>query len=274
MTQAALAGLGLALLLALPVWLASVLRRDASLADRAWPLWIAAPSCLYAWLLGADWRGPAGAMLALLIAWALRLCAYISRRNWGHGEDRRYQAIRARNHSGFAFKSLYLVFGLPAVLAWLVSAPLLAGLAGGADWNALGLLGLAAGVAGLLCEAAADAQMARFRADPALRGQVMDRGLWRYSRHPNYFGEACVWWGLWLMGLGAAGWAAAWSVVSPALITFLLLRVSGVALLEKDLAQRGPAFRAYIARTSAFVPWPPRAPRPVADADADADADA
>jgi len=258
MTRAALAGLGLALLLALPVWLASLARRDASLADRAWPVWIAAPSCLYAAMLGLDGRGVGAAMLALVLAWALRLCLFITVRNWGHGEDRRYQAIRARNQPGFGFKSLYLVFGLQAVLAWLVSAPLLAGLGGAGRWGVLAALGLALGVAGLVCEAVADAQMARFRADPALRGQVMDRGLWAWSRHPNYFGEACVWWGLGLMALGASGPAAAWALVSPALMTFLLLRVSGVSLLEEDLSRRGPAFRAYIARTSAFIPWPPR----------------
>ncbi|MFG5411174.1 DUF1295 domain-containing protein [Piscinibacter sakaiensis] len=105
-------------------------------------------------------------------------------------------------------------------------------------------------------EAVADAQMARFRADPACRGQVMDRGLWRYSRHPNYFGECCVWWGLGLVGLASGG--GAWCLASPLLMTVLLLKVSGVSLLEKDLVERRPAYRDYVARTNAFVPGPPR----------------
>ena len=169
--------------------------------------------------------------------------------------------MRERNQPEFGLKSLYLVFMLQAVLAWLVSAPLLAGLAGVEPTGWLDIAGFALGAFGLVFEATGDAQMARFKANPAHKGQVMDRGLWRYTRHPNYFGECCVWWGLWLMALGAGGLGAAWSIVSPALMTFLLVRVSGVALLEKDITERRPAYRDYIARTSAFVPWPPRQPK-------------
>jgi steroid 5-alpha reductase family enzyme len=115
---------------------------------------------------------------------------------------------------------------------------------------------------GIAFEATADAQMARFKADTEHRGQrqapVMDRGLWRYTRHPNYFGEACTWWGLWLLALGAGGLSAAWTVASPLLMTVLLLKVSGVSLLEKDIVERRPGYRDYIARTPAFVPWWPR----------------
>jgi len=260
MMHAAFTGLLLALGLALPTWVASLARRDASLADRVWPLLIAAPAIPYAVMLAPSLTPDTRAfwMLALLGAWALRLGSYITWRNWGHGEDRRYTEMRQRNQPHFEAKSLYLVFGLQAVLAWIVSAPLLAGLAGTEPVSALDVIGFSLGAFGLLFEAVGDAQMARFRAAPANRGQVMDRGLWHYTRHPNYFGECCVWWGLWLMALAADGWGAVWSVVSPALMTVLLLRVSGVALLEKDLARRRPAYRDYIARTSAFVPWPPR----------------
>ena len=100
--------------------------------------------------------------------------------------------------------------------------------------------------------------MAAFKADPANKGQVMDRGLWRYTRHPNYFGETCFWWGMWLIALAAGGAAAIWTVLSPLLMTVLLLKVSGVALLEKDIGERRPAYRDYIARTNAFIPGPPR----------------
>jgi steroid 5-alpha reductase family enzyme len=254
--QAAAWGLALACAIALPTWAASLPLRDASLADRAWAGFIAAPAVLYALLLGADTR--LAVMLALLLAWALRLTVYVTRRNWGHGEDRRYQAIRARNQPRFELKSLWLVFGLQAVLGWVVGWPALAASARHAAWTGWDTLGAAVAAAGLLTEAVADAQLARFKRDPANKGHVMDRGLWRYSRHPNYFGEACVWWGLGLMGLAAGGWAAAWCLASPLLMTVLLLRVSGVTLLEQDIIERRPAYRDYIARTSAFIPWPPR----------------
>jgi len=253
----ALGGLAACAGLALLTWIASVLRHDASLVDRTWSLMIAGPALVYAAQLG--WSGArAAALLVLVLAWGLRLCAYITWRNWGHGEDRRYQAIRARNEPHFALKSLVLVFALQALLAWIVSAPALAALIGERPLGLLDIAGLGLGFAGLLFEAVGDAQMAAFKRDPANQGRVMDRGLWRFTRHPNYFGEACVWWGVWLVALGAGGVAAAWTVVSPVLMTTLLLKVSGVALLEKDIGERRPAYRDYIARTNAFVPGPRR----------------
>jgi steroid 5-alpha reductase family enzyme len=197
-------------------------------------------------------------MAVLGAAWAVRLCLYITQRNWGHGEDRRYQAIRARNQPNFGFRSLYLVFALQAVLAWIVSAPFLPGMAAARPLGVFDAVGAALALFGIFFEAIGDAQMARFRADPKNAGQVMDRGLWRYTRHPNYFGEACVWWGIWLMAMGGAGWSGAWSVVSPLLMTWLLLKVSGVRMLEADIGERRPAYREYIARTNAFVPGPVR----------------
>ena len=217
--------------LSLATWVASVVRRDASLVDRMWPVFIAA-AAIVCWhgLPSAGVRGDV--MLALAIAWAVRLCVYITRRNWGHGEDRRYRAIRARHEPGFAFTSLYLVFGLQALLAALVAAPFLAGMAAPRPFGALDVAGAALAAFGIAFEAIGDAQMSRFQADPAHRGKVMDTGLWRYTRHPNYFGEACVWWGLALMALAGGGGAAAWALVSPLLMTGLLLKVSGVSLLE------------------------------------------
>lgn len=238
-------------------WLASLRYRDVSLVDRVWGLSIVGAGWAYlAALPAVGLRGVV--MLLLATIWALRLSLYITRRSWGQPEDRRYQAIRARNEPGFALKSFYLVFGLQAVLAWIVSAPLLAGLAGLRDWTPLDAVGAALALFGLCFEAVADAQMARFKADPARHGRVMDRGLWRYSRHPNYFGECCVWWGLWLMALSAGG---GWSIVSPLLMTLLLLKVSGVSLLEQDMHARHPAYRDYAARTNAFVPGPPKRSR-------------
>lgn len=260
----AVAGAGLAApcAIALLTWLASVVKRDLSLVDRVWSLCIVGAG-LVAWLVWPD-PGPRAAWaLALAGLWALRLSVYISWRNWGQPEDRRYQAMRARNGPNYAVVSLVTVFLLQAVLAWVISAPLLAAVVGQRPLGWLDGIGLALGFGGLLVEALADLQMARFKADPAHRGQVMDRGLWRYSRHPNYFGECCVWWGLGLIALSAG---AAWALVSPVLITWLLLKVSGVSLLEQDLRERRPAYRDYIARTPAFVPGRPRRRPTAADA--------
>jgi len=253
----ALAGLAASSALALLAWLWSLRLRDASVIDPFWPFLIAGAGLAYA--LCVPTPGTRGALvLALAWAWALRLGIHLAWRRRGHGEDRRYQAIRARNQPGFAFKSLYLVFGLQAVLAWWVSAPLGVALASTSALNLLDVLGVALALSGLVFEAVADAQLARFRAAPGSHGQVMDRGLWHYSRHPNYFGEACFWWGVGLVAVAGAGFAGAWSLLSPVLMTVLLLKVSGVVLLEADLAERRAAYRDYIARTPAFVPGRPR----------------
>jgi steroid 5-alpha reductase family enzyme len=253
--NAALLGLAVAVALATLTWIASLIRRDVSLVDRVWSLVIATPVFAYAAVYP-----PAGdprfvVMATLLGLWAVRLAAYVTWRNWGHGEDRRYQAIRARNGPAFPVTSLVYVFVLQAVLAWLVSAPFLAALAQRAPWTLLDALGAAITAIGFVFEAVGDQQLASFKADPANRGRVMDRGVWRYTRHPNYFGECCVWWGLWLMTLAGGGW---WSIVSPLIMTGLLLKVSGVALLEKDIGERRPAYRDYIRRTNAFFPGPPK----------------
>jgi steroid 5-alpha reductase family enzyme len=194
-------------------------------------------------------------VLALLAVWAVRLAGYITWRNWGEGEDHRYQAIRARNQPNFEWKSLYLVFVLQGVLAWIVSLSLLAAIVSERPWGWLDTLGMAVVVFGIVFEAVGDAQLAAFNARPENRGKVMNSGLWRYTRHPNYFGEFCVWWGFYLIALSAGGW---WALLSPLLMSVLLLKVSGVALLEKDIGERRPAYRDYIARTNAFFPGVPR----------------
>jgi steroid 5-alpha reductase family enzyme len=256
---AALAGFAAALGFALLVWLASLRRRDVSLVDRFWSLLVAAAVVAFASVLPPRGDPRFTVMAVVLGFWAIRLAAYVTWRNWGHGEDRRYQAIRSRNEPGFALKSVYLVFALQAVLAWLVAAPFLAALARPAPWAALDAIGAVVAASGFLFEAIADQQLASFKADPAHRGRVMDRGAWRYTRHPNYFGECCVWWGFFIMAVPAGGW---WSVVSPLVMTGLLLKVSGVALLEKDIGERRPEYREYIRRTNAFFPGPSKKSSP------------
>ncbi len=234
--------------------LVSVARRDVSIVDSLWgPMIALAP---WAYLVTTAAPGPrAPLVLTLASVWALRLALHITWRNRGHGEDRRYQAIRARNQPHFSWKSLYLVFGTQAVLAWIVALPLMAALASDRPLSWLDFFGAGLWLAAMVFEAVADWQLARFKADGSNRDRVLDRGLWAWSRHPNYFGECLVWWGTWLVAVAAG---AAWTLLSPLLMTLLLLRVSGVVLLEKDLVERRPAYRDYMARTSSFVPWPPK----------------
>jgi len=252
----ALPGLAASCAIALIAWAASVPLRDVSIVDSVWSLMVLAPAVMAAALQQPALGPRAVVVLLLATAWALRLAVYIAWRHWGHAEDHRYRAIRSRNEPHFALKSLYLVFGLQALLAWLVSLPLVAAVASATPWHVLDAVGVALFACGFVIETLADGQLARFKADPASRGRVMAQGLWCYSRHPNYFGEFCLWWGLWLMAAAAGGW---WTIVSPLLMSVLLLRVSGVTLLEKDIGERRPAYRAYVARTNAFFPWRPRA---------------
>lgn len=252
--QAALPALAAVVALAVAGWGLSVARRDAGIVDSLWSLFFLLGAAVYTAELDAV--GPRATLLLAMVAiWALRLSAHITWRNVGEPEDRRYQAIRARNQPGFAWKSLYLVFGLQGLLAWVISAPLYAGIGGAAPLGPLDYAGATLWALGFAFETVADAQLARFRSDPANRGKVLDRGLWRYTRHPNYFGEALLWWGWFLVAVAAGGW---WTVFAPLLMTLLLLKVSGVALLEKDIGERRPDYRDYIARTNAFIPGPRR----------------
>lgn len=253
----ALAGLAAAAALMTAVWLLSLSRRDASIIDVFWGPGFA----LLAWLYFA--RGPQQGARQLLVpilvtAWGLRLALYIFWRNRGKGEDPRYAAMRARYGRRFPWLSLPIVFWLQAALLWAIAMPLLqiqrAARPAGLGW--LDALGLALFTVGFVFEAVGDLQMARFKADPANRGKVFDRGLWRYTRHPNYFGDATLWWGFSCFALATPG--SAWILFSPILMTFLLLRVSGVALLEKGLSETKPAYADYVRRTSPFFPWPPR----------------
>jgi steroid 5-alpha reductase family enzyme len=253
MLTTSLLALAVMLGMALLTWLVSIVRRDVSIVDVLWPLLLLAAALVHA---GAN-PSPAAALIVGLVAvWGLRLALHILLRNRGRGEDRRYVAIRRKYSPNFGIKSLFIIFGFQTVLAWIISLPL--GLAIGQPHVMHWSTGLAVMlfVAGFLFESIADAQLMRFRADPASADRVLDRGLWRYSRHPNYFGECLVWWAFWLLALPGGGW---WTVFSPLLMTWLLLRFSGVTLLEHDIAERRPGYRDYVERTNAFIPGAPRA---------------
>jgi steroid 5-alpha reductase family enzyme len=241
------------------LWLASLVLGNASIVDIWWgPAFVAALAGYLGFARPATPRG--WLVAALTLAWGARLAWHIGRRNTGRGEDPRYRAWREQHGRQWWWRSYLQVFMLQALVAWIASWPLFFATRGSAPFPALlDAAGLTLFAVGFACEAVADVQLARFKRDPAHAGRVMDRGLWRYSRHPNYFGEAVLWWGIGLIGATTpGGWLG---LAGPALMTFLLLRVSGVTLLERGLRATKPEYAAYAARTSAFVPWPPRRPR-------------
>lgn len=246
---------GVALLLvAIVVWLISLLRNDVSIVDSLWSLMFLLVAGVYAAV--SETSGPREGLIIVLVAvWALRLSVYITWRNHGQPEDYRYQKIRASNEPGFRLKSIYIVFTLQAALAWVISLPLVTAIGGQTEIGLLDFMGIGLFVVGLLFEAIGDLQLSRFRSDPGNDGKVLDKGLWHYTRHPNYFGNSTLWWGFYLIALSAGAW---WAIVSPLLMTFLLLKVSGVALLEKDISGRRPQYQQYIRSTNAFFPGLPR----------------
>ena len=192
----------------------------------------------------------------MVTVWELRLSLHILWRNWGKPEDYRYQVWRKEAGPRWWWQSYLQVFLLQGILMWIISAPLLSAQRSPIPSHLIlfDILGTAVWLIGFFFEALGDLQLARFKANPMNKGKVMDQGLWRYTRHPNYFGDSAQWWGYYLIAAFAGGW---WTIFSPILMSILLLRVSGVALLEKDLNAR-PGYQEYIRKTSAFIPWFPR----------------
>jgi len=239
------------------LWLVSLRTRDVSIVDIYWGPGFTVIATVAAWT--GDGTDPRRLLvLALVALWGLRLGGYLLWRNHGRGEDFRYAAMRRRIGARFWLVSLVGVFLLQTVLMWIVSWP--------AQWAvavpsapSLSLsdaVGVALWMVGLVFEAGGDLQLARFQADQANAGAVMDRGFWRYTRHPNYFGDACVWWGIYAVACAVpGGWR---TLPGPIVMTVLLRRVSGVPMLERSLAKRRLGYADYVARTSTFFPRPPR----------------
>lgn len=248
-------------LLMTTVWALHLRDHDASIIDPVWGAAIWTVGAVHTLGVGVELRG--GRLIALLLAgaWAIRLGAHLHVRHGLVGEDRRYTAMREARGEAWWWQSLPVVFLLQASLAWVVALPLVALGSGPISVGWLTGTGFVVAFGGFLFEAIADGQLARYRtlasASPSSDGQagVMDRGLWGISRHPNYFGEAVFWWGLGLAAVGVGAW---WSLAGPVLITFMLLKVSGVAMTEADIAERRPGYRDYVKRVNAFVPGPRR----------------
>jgi steroid 5-alpha reductase family enzyme len=243
------------------VWALSIPIKNASIADTFWGLGFV----LVAWItfLGADGYLGRRVLLTLLVtAWGLRLALHIGIRSWGKGEDRRYRTWRRQYGKRFWWVSLFTVFLLQGALLWVISLVAQVG-----QWSLkpnrfiwLDGAGLLIWAVGFFFEALGDYQLAAFKKNPANKGKAMDQGLWQYTRHPNYFGECLMWWGIFLVTLATPG--SLWTMVSPITITFLLLKVSGVTLLERTIVETRPEYRKYQERTSAFIPWFPKRGKP------------
>ena len=236
-------------------WCLSLALRDASIVDILWGLGFVAIAW-FALFNNPDSASPRALLVTVLTTiWGFRLALHIGIRNAGAGEDHRYAAWREESGRSFWWVSFFKVFALQAVILWVVSSPLALVHASNrsAELAPIDLLGLGLWLFGFVFETVADWQLTRFKREPSSRGKVMRSGLWALSRHPNYFGEAVLWWGIGLLVLPAGGWG---SLIGPALITFLLLRVSGVALLDRTMVERRPAYADYIRDTPAFVPVP------------------
>lgn len=240
--------------LATVTWVVSVLKRDVSIVDGVWALMLLAAATVYA--SGQEpYTRRTALILTLVVLWAVRLSGHIIHRNWGEPEDRRYREIREKYEPHFGLKSLGIIFWFQAGLAWIVSMPLWQALTVSVEIGAFDVVAVTVWTVGMLFESIADWQLSRFKADLANQGKVMNRGLWRYTRHPNYFGECLIWWGFYFFAVPTGAW---WTVVGPLLLTYLLLKFSGVTLLEQTIVERRPAYREYIARTNAFIPGPPK----------------
>lgn len=251
------------------LWLVSIPLRDVSIIDSFWSLGFVACAWIYHLGYGAEGGTFRGLHLALVTLWGLRLALHIAVRHARHGEeDSRYRAMRRKAGDAFVPRSLLTVFWLQGALICLIVLPLLFVQAGErstgdsflatpwAGWLWTDLLAILLFAIGFFFEAVGDWQLTRFKSDPANRGKVLDTGLWRYTRHPNYFGDAVVWWSFFVAALGSAG---GWMTLPSALLmNFFLLKVSGVALLEKTITERRPAYRRYIEATPAFFPGLPK----------------
>lgn len=244
--------------LMLVTWVVSVIVNDASIVDIVWGLgFVIATWVAYLAAPIDTTTNRSLLMLALVTVWGLRLTGYLAWRNIGKGEDRRYQQMRKKNPDSFWLTSLFTVFGLQAMIMWVVAVPAVVtqGSEGSLFW--LDYVGAGLWLVGLFFESVGDFQLARFKTRPDSKRKVMARGLWRYTRHPNYFGDFCVWWGIYLVAAAGGAW---WTVFSPIAMSALLMRYTGAGSLEETITRRRPEYEEYIRTTNAFFPGPPKKP--------------
>ena len=239
------------------LWVISLLLKNSSIIDIFWGTGFVITGWLYFILTPHGFLTRKILLLLLVTLWGLRLSGYILWRNWGKPEDFRYQVWRKEAGDSWWWHSFFKVFLLQGILLWIISVPLLSAQVMGAPdrLTFFDYLALPLWMTGFFFEAVGDWQLVRHKANPRNKGKVLANGVWRFTRHPNYFGDAAQWWAYYLLAFAAGGW---WTIYSPLLMTALLLRVSGVALLEKTLKETKPGYKEYIEATSSFIPWYPR----------------
>jgi steroid 5-alpha reductase family enzyme len=245
----------------LVLWGISLALKNSSIVDIFWGFGFVLSAWLYFFITPQGFLLRKILILVLVTIWGLRLTIHILMRNWGKPEDFRYQKWREEAGHAWWILSLFKVFLLQGLLMWLISIPLLAGqyFQVTPHFSFVDTLAIIIWIIGFLFESLGDAQLSTFRANPANHGKLLDTGVWHYTRHPNYFGDSAQWWAYYLLALVAGGW---WTIFSPVLMTLFLIKVSGVALLEKTLAQTKPGYQEYMDSTSTFIPWFPKKIKP------------
>ena len=241
------------------LWLISLLLKNSSIVDIFWGAGFVLSAWLYFFITPDGIFARKILIVVLATLWGLRLTFHILTRNWGKPEDYRYQKWRQESGKIWWLKSLFQVFILQGVLMWVISTPLLAAQffnrAQALNW--LDYLAIPVWMIGFFFESAGDLQLVQFRKNPENKNKILNTGVWKVTRHPNYFGDSTQWWAFYMIALSAGAW---WTIFSPILMTFFLIKVSGVALLEKNLAANKPGYKEYMATTSAFIPWFPKKP--------------
>lgn len=250
-------GLGVVIVLMTVLWIVSVFIKNASIVDPFWGMGYFVSVLWY--FMQTDGLSTRKILVVILvILWSLRLSIFLGWRNFGKGEDFRYQQFRKDyGEHRYWWLSFFQVFLLQGILLWIISAPLLAVQYYSSDsaLNFIDYIAIAVWVIGFIFEAGGDYQMTSFKSNPENKGKVLNTGFWKYTRHPNYFGDATVWWAYGLFSLASGSY---WPLIGSLIMTLLLLKVSGVSLLEKTLKETKPEYKDYILKTNAFIPWVPK----------------
>ena len=249
-------GLTLIMIMMTLLWGVSIIVKNVSIVDLFWGLGFVLTGGFY--FLKTDGLEIRKIILLILVAiWGLRLSFYLAWRNIGEGEDFRYKQFREKYGKKFWWLSFFQIFLFQGVLMWIISAPLLGAQYYGRNnaFSVIDIIGIFFWLIGFFFESTGDFQLARFKAEPSNKNKVLDKGLWSYTRHPNYFGDSSVWWGFGIICLAAGSYIP---VLGSVLMTFIIIKISGIGLLEKSLKNKKPGYREYVEKTSAFLPWFPK----------------
>jgi steroid 5-alpha reductase family enzyme len=237
------------LLFAFGGWLLSLKKNNVTHVDIMWSLFFVLNTLYFFTAFTPSLR--TALILFLVLLWGLRLSVYLAIRNWGKPEDARYLKIRQNNEPNFRFKSIYIIFGFQSILAWIVGSILFIATKNDHPLTWLDYLGILVTLFGIIYESIADYQLMQFKNDIKNRGKLLQSGLWKLSRHPNYFGEILVWWGFFITTLVTG---IHFNLIAPLLMTFLILRFSGVTLLEANLNKKFNDYDDYQKKVNTIIP--------------------